>query len=245
MRRCGVTDFTCRLWADRVCTYRSTSTWFSILQVAVLPMRRSLFRPVWNSRKRGSFLLSQIEERLRDWFWSRTEHLNTQDSPAGHIHFAKLPGMWEKTLTVREPGEPGGPGRSNYPHEASWRMCYATCPEVSSAGKTFGITGWQIGLRPTKFVLTWERVEVVTPWIIGWRDWRDEDDQVNQVIMKWYRFDDLIPGYGCGGWLIGPSQWMEPIQRFMPNLQLGAERMISISQYFFNFRWFYDHFSFF
>ena len=23
-----------------------------------------------------------------------------QDSPAGHIHFAKLPGMWEKTLTV-------------------------------------------------------------------------------------------------------------------------------------------------
>eukprot|EP00435_Cladocopium_sp_Y103_P073024 s1156_g42.t1 len=63
---------------------------------------------------------------------------NQKDSPAGHIHFAKLPGMWEKTLTV------------------------------SSAGKTFGITGWQIG------------------------------------------------------WLIGPSEWMEPIQRFMPNLQFCA-----------------------
>ncbi|CAE7584812.1 ccbl [Symbiodinium microadriaticum] len=61
-----------------------------------------------------------------------------KDMPAGHIHFARLPDMWERTLTV------------------------------SSAGKTFGITGWQIG------------------------------------------------------WLIGPSAWMEPIQRFMPNLQFCA-----------------------
>lgn len=61
-----------------------------------------------------------------------------KDAPKGHVHFAKLPGMWERTLTV------------------------------SSAGKTFGITGWQIG------------------------------------------------------WLIGPKQWMEPIQRFMPNLQFCA-----------------------
>eukprot|EP00439_Symbiodinium_sp_Y106_P050920 s2851_g6.t1 len=61
-----------------------------------------------------------------------------KDMPAGHIHFARLPDMWERTLTV------------------------------SSAGKTFGITGWQIG------------------------------------------------------WLIGPSSWMEPIQRFMPNLQFCA-----------------------
>ncbi|CEM21121.1 unnamed protein product [Vitrella brassicaformis CCMP3155] len=35
--------------------------------------------------------------------------------PAGHIHFASLPDMWERTLTV------------------------------SSAGKTFSITGWQVG----------------------------------------------------------------------------------------------------
>ena len=25
-----------------------------------------------------------------------------QDTPAGHIHFARLPGMWERTLTVRQ-----------------------------------------------------------------------------------------------------------------------------------------------
>jgi len=37
------------------------------------------------------------------------------DRPSGHTHFANLPGMWPRTLTV------------------------------SSAGKTFGITGWQIG----------------------------------------------------------------------------------------------------
>eukprot|EP00931_Biecheleriopsis_adriatica_P027977 TRINITY_DN16735_c0_g2_i1.p1 TRINITY_DN16735_c0_g2~~TRINITY_DN16735_c0_g2_i1.p1 ORF type:complete len:755 (-),score=122.16 TRINITY_DN16735_c0_g2_i1:173-2437(-) len=60
------------------------------------------------------------------------------DKPAGHVHFARLPGMWQQTITV------------------------------SSAGKTFGITGWQIG------------------------------------------------------WLIGPSEWLQPIQRFMPNLQFCA-----------------------
>jgi len=36
-------------------------------------------------------------------------------SPSGHIHFAKLPGMWDRTITV------------------------------SSAGKTFSVTGWQVG----------------------------------------------------------------------------------------------------
>jgi len=61
-----------------------------------------------------------------------------KDKPAGHVHFAKLPGMWPQTITV------------------------------SSAGKTFGITGWQIG------------------------------------------------------WLIGPKEWLAPIQRFMPNLQFCA-----------------------
>merc|ERR1712150_237053 len=45
------------------------------------------------------------------------------DMPTGHIHFAALPGMWDQTLTV------------------------------SSAGKTFGITGWQIG------------------WVVGARHW--------------------------------------------------------------------------
>lgn len=45
------------------------------------------------------------------------------DLPTGHVHFAALPGMWEQTLTV------------------------------SSAGKTFGITGWQIG------------------WVVGPRHW--------------------------------------------------------------------------
>jgi len=33
----------------------------------------------------------------------------------GHVHFAKLPGMWDRTITV------------------------------SSAGKTFSVTGWQVG----------------------------------------------------------------------------------------------------
>eukprot|EP00440_Ansanella_granifera_P073377 gb/GFBE01079623.1/.p1 GENE.gb/GFBE01079623.1/~~gb/GFBE01079623.1/.p1 ORF type:complete len:603 (+),score=128.52 gb/GFBE01079623.1/:1-1809(+) len=63
---------------------------------------------------------------------------DAKDKPAGHVHFARLPGMWNQTVTV------------------------------SSAGKTFGITGWQIG------------------------------------------------------WLIGPSQWLQPIQRYMPNLQFCA-----------------------
>jgi len=61
-----------------------------------------------------------------------------RDRPAGHVHFARLPGMWPQTVTV------------------------------SSAGKTFGITGWQIG------------------------------------------------------WLIGPRDWVEPMQRFLPNLQFCA-----------------------
>jgi len=64
------------------------------------------------------------------------------DKPAGHIHFANLPGMWERTVTV------------------------------SSAGKTFGITGWQIG------------------------------------------------------WVVGPSEWIEPIHRFMPNLQFCAPTLM-------------------
>jgi len=42
---------------------------------------------------------------------------NPDDSPicAGHIHFASLPGMWDRTITI------------------------------SSAGKTFSATGWQVG----------------------------------------------------------------------------------------------------
>jgi len=60
------------------------------------------------------------------------------DRPAGHVHFAKLSGMWERTVTV------------------------------SSAGKTFGITGWQIG------------------------------------------------------WAVGPRHLLQPIQKFMPNLQFCA-----------------------
>ena len=43
----------------------------------------------------------------------------TKDQPAptcpGHVHFASLPGMWERTITI------------------------------SSAGKTFSATGWQVG----------------------------------------------------------------------------------------------------
>jgi len=60
------------------------------------------------------------------------------DEPEGHVHFASLPGMWDQTVTV------------------------------SSAGKTFGITGWQVG------------------------------------------------------WVVGPTKWLAPIQRFMPNLQFCA-----------------------
>jgi len=64
------------------------------------------------------------------------------DKPTGHVHFATLPGMWERTITV------------------------------SSAGKTFGITGWQIG------------------------------------------------------WVVGPSHWLQPIHRFMPNLQFCAPTLM-------------------
>jgi len=42
------------------------------------------------------------------------QRINSIASP-GHIHFASLPGMWERTLTI------------------------------SSAGKTFSATGWQVG----------------------------------------------------------------------------------------------------
>lgn len=71
-------------------------------------------------------------------------HPHSQDpnQPHGHIHFANLPDMWSQTLTV------------------------------SSAGKTFGITGWQIG------------------------------------------------------WCIGPSHWLEPIHRYMPNLQFCAPTLM-------------------
>jgi len=64
------------------------------------------------------------------------------DSPVGHLHFANLPGMWDRTVTI------------------------------SSAGKTFGITGWQIG------------------------------------------------------WVVGPSRWLDPIQRFLPNLQFCAPTLM-------------------
>jgi len=45
------------------------------------------------------------------------DEVNPGDSPlcAGHIHFASLPGMWDRTITI------------------------------SSAGKTFSATGWQVG----------------------------------------------------------------------------------------------------
>lgn len=64
------------------------------------------------------------------------------NQPNGHIHFATLPDMWEQTVTV------------------------------SSAGKTFGITGWQIG------------------------------------------------------WCVGPTHWLEPIHRYMPNLQFCAPTLM-------------------
>eukprot|EP00747_Dinoflagellata_sp_TGD_P168468 gnl/TRDRNA2_/TRDRNA2_194908_c0_seq1.p1 gnl/TRDRNA2_/TRDRNA2_194908_c0~~gnl/TRDRNA2_/TRDRNA2_194908_c0_seq1.p1 ORF type:complete len:646 (+),score=79.69 gnl/TRDRNA2_/TRDRNA2_194908_c0_seq1:130-2067(+) len=49
--------------------------------------------------------------------------------PVGHVHFAKLPGMWSRTITV------------------------------SSAGKTFGITGWQVGwaIGPEKWIVQMQR----------------------------------------------------------------------------------------
>lgn len=47
----------------------------------------------------------------------------------GHVHFAGLPGMWDRTITV------------------------------SSAGKTFGITGWQVGwaVGPKKWLAPMQR----------------------------------------------------------------------------------------
>jgi len=46
------------------------------------------------------------------------------NTPVGHIHFASLPGMWDRTITV------------------------------SSAGKTFSVTGWQVGwvVGPERFL---------------------------------------------------------------------------------------------
>jgi aspartate/methionine/tyrosine aminotransferase len=45
-------------------------------------------------------------------------------SPVGHYHFARLPGMWDRTVTI------------------------------SSAGKTFSVTGWQVGwlVGPERYV---------------------------------------------------------------------------------------------
>merc|ERR1719198_2291298 len=73
-----------------------------------------------------------------DTVWSGS----VADQPIGHVHFARLPQMWERTLTV------------------------------SSAGKTFGITGWQIG------------------------------------------------------WVVGPSELLSPIQRFIPNPQNCAPTLM-------------------
>jgi len=67
---------------------------------------------------------------------------SVEDLPTGHVHFAALPGMWDRTLTV------------------------------SSAGKTFGVTGWQIG------------------------------------------------------WIVGARHWLEPIHRYMPNMQFCAPTLM-------------------
>ncbi len=52
----------------------------------------------------------------------------------GHVHFAKLEGMWDRTLTV------------------------------SSAGKTFSVTGWQVGwiIGPSKMV---RDVQTILPFV--------------------------------------------------------------------------------
>lgn len=52
----------------------------------------------------------------------------------GHVHFARLPGMWDRTLTV------------------------------SSAGKTFSVTGWQVGwiVGPSKIV---RDVQIMLPFV--------------------------------------------------------------------------------
>merc|ERR1712194_620786 len=56
-----------------------------------------------------------------------SKEINAGDSPLcpGHTHFASLPGMWDRTITI------------------------------SSAGKTFSATGWQVGwcIGPPKLIL--------------------------------------------------------------------------------------------
>eukprot|EP00639_Heterosigma_akashiwo_P036874 CAMPEP_0194719326 /NCGR_PEP_ID=MMETSP0296-20130528/10796_1 /TAXON_ID=39354 /ORGANISM="Heterosigma akashiwo, Strain CCMP2393" /LENGTH=575 /DNA_ID=CAMNT_0039621023 /DNA_START=11 /DNA_END=1741 /DNA_ORIENTATION=+ len=54
--------------------------------------------------------------------------------PAGHVHFATLPGMWDRTITL------------------------------SSAGKTFSVTGWSIGwvVGPAHFV---REVQTLLPYM--------------------------------------------------------------------------------
>lgn len=49
----------------------------------------------------------------------------------GHVHFASLPGMWDRTLTV------------------------------SSAGKTFSVTGWQVrpATTPSSYLSTLHRTQ--------------------------------------------------------------------------------------
>ena len=91
-----------------------------------------------------------------------------KDSPKGHIHFAKLPGMWERTLTV-------GIFRDLRSH---------------------------------------------APGELSWKD------------LRHHRMANRQRACGCGlshapGWIIGPTQWMEPIQRFMPNLQPQTELVLS------------------
>jgi len=53
---------------------------------------------------------------------------------AGHVHFARLPGMWDRTLTI------------------------------SSAGKTFSVTGWQVGwiIGPSRYL---RDIQVLLPFI--------------------------------------------------------------------------------
>mmetsp|Transcript_7605 Transcript_7605/g.11400 ORF Transcript_7605/g.11400 Transcript_7605/m.11400 type:complete len:498 (+) Transcript_7605:41-1534(+) len=68
--------------------------------------------------------LMVISDEVYKYMVYQNDEAEKTIEPASHIHFATLPGMWDRTITI------------------------------SSAGKTFSITGWQVGwvLGPQWFI---------------------------------------------------------------------------------------------
>lgn len=108
-------------------------------------------------------------------------HRNTRKTTQGHIHFASLPGMWDRTLTV------------------------------SSAGKTFSVTGWQ--------------VRYVCEWMCVWMYVRvletNTHTYINKINPPTTQQNHQTNNQQVG-WVVGPRAMVADIQVALPYVQFCA-----------------------